>query len=235
MCRKGGPLSPLLSNILLDDLDKELEKRGHRFCRYADDCNIYVQSERAGQRVKESLTEYLRKRLKLKVNEAKSGVDRPWKLTFLGFTFLTDRARRITVSKKSIKRLQDKVRDLLRKGKGRNLGRFIEEDLNPLLRGWINYFRVVETKRFAEEIDGWIRHHLRKIIWRQWKRNWTRFKGLMKRGLSEERSAISAFNGRGPWYNSGASHMNQAFPKSYFGKMNLVSMVDQLNYWKVNV
>lgn len=229
---QGGPLSPLLSNILLDDLDKELEKRGHRFCRYADDCNIYVRSERAGQRVKESLTEYLRKRLKLKVNEAKSAVDRPWKRVFLGFTFLADKHRRITVAKKSILRLKGKVKELFRKGKGRNLGKFIEEDLNPLLRGWINYFRPVQTKRFAEDLDGWIRRHLRKIIWRQWKRNWTRFQGLMRQGLPEERAARSAFNRRGPWFNSGASHMNQAFPKTYFTKLNLVSVQDQLNYWK---
>ncbi|MCB9232487.1 MAG: group II intron reverse transcriptase/maturase [Bacteroidia bacterium] len=232
---QGGPLSPLLSNILLDDLDKELEKRGHRFCRYADDCNIYVRSARAGERVKESLTEWLRKRLKLKVNEAKSAVARPWKRSFLGFTFLADKLRRITVAKKSIKRFKGKVKELLRKGKGRNLGRFIEEDLNPLIRGWINYFRAAQTKRFAQDLDEWIRHHLRKIIWRQWKRNWTRYEGLMSRGLPEDRARQSAFNGRGPWWNSGASHMNHAFRKSYFKTLKLVSMEDQLNYWKANV
>jgi RNA-directed DNA polymerase len=226
---QGGPLSPLLANILLDDLDKELEKRGHRFCRYADDCNIYLKSEKAGQRVKQSLTDYLWKRLKLKVNEAKSAVDRVWRRSFLGFTFLADKARRIAVAKKSIERFKAKVRQVMRRGKGPNLGRFIEEELNPLIRGWINYFRMAQTKAYAEDLDGWIRHHLRKLIWRQWKRNWTRYQNLQKRGLDEQRARQSAFNGRGPWWNSGASHMNQAFPTSYFKTCGLVSMVEILN------
>lgn len=226
---QGGPLSPLLANILLDDLDKELEKRGHRFCRYADDCNIYLRSEKAGQRVKESLTEYLWKRLKLKVNEAKSAVDRVWRRSFLGFTFLTDKARRITVSKKSVRRFMAKVRQAMRRGRGRNLGRFIAEELNPLVRGWINYFRTAQTEAFAKDLDKWIRHHLRKLIWRKWKRSWTRYQNLQKRGLGEQRARQSAFNGRGPWWNSGQSHMNQAFPTSYFKTCGLVSMVEILN------
>jgi RNA-directed DNA polymerase len=226
---QGGPLSPLLANILLDDLDKELERRGHRFCRYADDCNIYLKSKKAGQRVKESLTDYLWKRLKLKVNEAKSAVDRVWRRSFLGFTFLTGEARRITVAKKSVQRFKDKVRQAMRRGKGRNLGRFIDEELNPLVRGWINYFRTAQTKSFAEDLDKWIRHHLRKLIWRRWKRSWTRYQNLQKRGLDEQRARQSAFNGRGPWWNSKQSHMNQAFPKSYFKTLGLVSMVKLLN------
>ncbi len=230
---QGGPLSPLLSNILLDDLDKELEDRGHRFCRYADDCNIYVRTARSGERVKESITEYLRKRLKLKVNEAKSAVDRPWKRSFLGFTFLTD--RRLKVSKESIKRLKGKLKDHFRRGKGRNLGRFIKEDLNPVIRGWITYYRRVETKVFAAELDGWIRRHLRKLIWRQWKRNWTRLKGLLSQGIEEERAVMSVSNCRGAWFNAGGSHMNQAFPKAYFNQLGLVSLAERLTYWKVNV
>lgn len=226
---QGGPLSPLLANILLDDLDKELERRGHRFCRYADDCNIYLKSEKAGQRVKQSLTDYLWKRLKLKVNEAKSAVDRVWRRSFLGFTFLADKARRIAVARKSIQRFKAKVRQAMRRGRGRNLGRFIDEELNPLIRGWINYFRTAQTKTYAEDLDGWIRHHLRKLIWRQWKRNWTRYQNLQKRGLDEQRARQSAFNGRGPWWNSGQSHMNQAFPASYFKTCGLVSMVEILN------
>jgi RNA-directed DNA polymerase len=226
---QGGPLPPLLADILLDDLDKELERRGHRFRRYADDCNIYLKGEKAGQRVKQSLTDYLWKRLKLKVNEAKSAVDRVWRRSFLGFTFLVDKARRIAVAKKSVQRFKARLKQAMRRGKGLNLGRFIDEELNPLIRGWINYFRTAQAKRFAEDVDGWTRHHLRKLIWRQWKRNWTRYQNLQKRGLDEPRARQPAFNGRGPWWNSGQSHMNQAFPASYFKSCGLVSMVEILN------
>jgi len=142
---QGGPLSPLLSNILLDDLDKELERRGHKFCRYADDCNIYVQSEEAGKRVMESIKKYLEKKLKLKVNEQKSQVARPWKRKFLGYT-VTRGNPRIKIADKSIDKLKDKVRDKLCKGKGRSLKSTIEE-LNPLLKGWINYFKLIEVKK----------------------------------------------------------------------------------------
>lgn len=229
---QGGPLSPLLANLLLDDLDKELERRGHRFCRYADDCNIYVRSERAGLRVKESISNWLEERLLLKVNEDKSAVDRVWRRSFLGYTFLGDRKRRIKISPKSIRRLKGKIKQRLRMGKGRNLGRFIAEDLNPLLRGWTDYYRLCETRVFAEELDGWLRRHLRKLIWRQAKRSYTRYRLLRSRGLNKERSWRSVTNGYGPWWNSQAKHMNDAFPKSYFSALGLVSILDRLNYWK---
>jgi RNA-directed DNA polymerase len=229
---QGGPLSPLLANILLDDLDKELEKRGHRFSRYADDCNIYVKSEKAGIRVKESLTNWLKKHLRLKVNETKSAVDRVWKRSFLGYSFLAGKTARIKISGKSIRRFKSKVKTLFRTGRGRNLGRFIAEDLNPLMRGWTDYFHLCETRKFAKELDGWVRRRLRKVIWQQGKRNWTRFRRLIKRGIAEERAWKSVSNGRGPWWNAGASHMNQAFPTSYFTTCGLVSILDRLNYWK---
>lgn len=229
---QGGPLSPLLANILLDDLDKELEKRGHRFCRYADDCNIYVRSEKAGIRVKESLTNWLKKHLKLKVNESKSAVDRVWKRSFLGYTFLDGKTGRIKISSKSIRRFKSKVKTLFRSGKGRNLGRFIVEELNPLVRGWTDYFSLCETRKFAGELDGWLRRRLRKMIWQQSKRTYTRFKRLRQRGIAEERAWKSVGNGRGPWWNAGASHMNQAFPTSYFNTIGLVSILGRLNYWK---
>jgi len=225
---QGEPLSPLLSNIVLDDLDKELERRGHRFCRYADDCNIYVGSRRGGERVMASVTRFVEQRLKLRVNRGKSAVARPWQRKFLGYSFSWHRIPRIRVAKASIGRFKSKLKALFRKGRGRNLQRFIEQDLNPVIRGWINYFRLAEFKGFAEELDKWLRRHLRCIQWRQWKRGRRRFQMLMKLGLSEERAARSAFNQRGPWFNAGASHMNQAMPVSHFDRFGLLSMLQML-------
>lgn len=222
---QGGPLSPLLSNILLDDLDKELQRRGHSFCRYADDCNIYVASRRSGQRVLASVSRYVEGRLKLKVNTAKSAVDRPWKRSFLGFSFTSHRSPKIRVPEKSVKRFRQSLKERFRCGRGRNLGRFIVDMLNPVLRGWINYFRLSEVKGFAEELDGWIRRRLRCILWRQWKRGRTRLRRLIARGLTAERGQKSAYNGRGPWFNSGASHMNDAFRKKYFDSLGLVNLL----------
>lgn len=224
---QGGPLSPLLSNILLNELDKELEQRGHAFCRYADDCNVYVQSRAAGERVLTSLTRFLEKRLRLKVNVAKSAVDRPWKRTFLGYSMTFHKQPRLKVAGSSVKRLKEKLQGAFRRGRGRNLKAFIE-DLTPLLRGWVNYFRLAEVKGTFEELDGWMRRKLRCLIWRQWKRRFTRAKNLMRRGLTEERAWRSASNGRGPWWNSGASHMNDAFRKSFFDQLGLVSLLAQL-------
>jgi RNA-directed DNA polymerase len=225
---QGGNLSPLLSNIMLDDLDKELERRGHSFCRYADDCNIYVKSRKAGERVMESITQYVEEKLKLRVNREKSAVARPWERKFLGYSFTWDRKTKIRVAKESIRKLTEKVKPIMRMGRGRNLTRVVRECLNPIIRGWINYYRYAEVKTFAEELDGWIRRKLRSAIWRQWKKPWTRKKNLMKRGLPEEQAVRSAFNQRGPWWNSGAKHMNFAFPKKFFDEMGLVSMLDIL-------
>jgi len=222
---QGGPLSPLLSNIMLDDLDKELERRGHKFCRYADDCNVYVRSRHAGERVMETLTRFLERKLKLKVNREKSAVDRPWKRKFLGYSMTAHWEAKLTVAKQSVKRIQVKLKDIFRAGKGRNLERFIREDLNPVLRGWVNYFSLSETRRTFEELDEWLRRRLRCMLWRQWKRTWTRFKRLRARGLDEVRAWRSATNGRGSWWNSGASHMNAAFPKNYFDRMGLISLL----------
>lgn len=224
---QGGPLSPLLSNILLDELDKELEKRGHRFVRYADDCNLYVQSRRSGGRVMASLTRFLEKRLKLKVNVAKSAVDRPWQRTFLGYSMTFHKKPRLKVADSSGKRLKANLRQVFRRGRGRSLKKVIEES-TPKLRGWIAYFRLAEVKGIFEELDGWIRRKLRCILWRQWKRSFTRAKNLMRQGLPEQRAWKSAQNGRGPWYNSRASHMNDAFRKSFFDNLGLVSLVDRL-------
>ena len=224
---QGGPLSPLLSNILLDEFDKELEKRGHAFCRYADDCNIYVHTRRSAQRVMESLTRFLEQQLKLKVNRAKSAVGRPWERTFLGYSMTFHKKPRLKVAETSVKRLKAKLRQVFRRGRGRSLKRVIEES-TPKLRGWIAYFRLAEVKGIFEDLDGWIRRKLRCILWRQWKRSFTRARNLMRRGLSEQRAWQSARNGRGPWWNSGASHMNDAFRKSFFDTLGLVSLLDHL-------
>ena len=223
---QGGPLSPLLSNVLLDELDKELEKRGHAFCRYADDCNIYVASRRAGERVMESVSQFLEKRLRLKLNKDKSSVDRPWKRKFLGYSMTPDKQPRLKVAPESEARLRVKLKAIFKRGRGRSVGQTIE-DMRKLLVGWSNYFKLAEVKNVFERLDEWIRRRMRGILWRQWKRSHTRVKNLMKRGLPEERAWKSATNGRGPWWNAGASHMNQAFPKSYFDRLGLVSLLNR--------
>jgi len=222
---QGGPLSPLLSNVLLTELDRELERRGLAFCRYADDCNIYVGSERAGKNLLTSLTGYLGRVLKLKVNETKSAVAPPWQRKFLGYSMTWHSTPKLRIASQSLQRLTQKVRELLRGARGRSLAATIQT-LNALLRGWAAYFKLTETKRTLEEADGWLRRKLRFILWRQWKRPYARARNLMKRGLKEERAWRSACNQRGPWWNSGASHMNAAFPKSWFDRMGLVSLLD---------
>jgi RNA-directed DNA polymerase len=217
----------MMSNILLDELDKELERRGHKFCRYADDCNIYVRSRSAGERVMKSITQFLERRLRLKVNVEKSAVARPWERKFLGYSLTWHRESRLKVAASSVQRLKEKLREIFRRGKGRNLGKLIDGELTPLLRGWMNYFRLAEVKGIFNELDSWIRRKLRCLIWRQWKRSLTRAKGLMKRGLKEVQAWGSATNGRGPWWNAGASHMHAAFPKSYFDRCGLLSLLEQ--------
>jgi RNA-directed DNA polymerase len=229
---QGGPLSPLLSNILLDDLDKELERRGHAFCRYADDCNVYVHSRIAGERVMDSLKRYLERKLRLRVNEKKSAVTRPWQRTFLGYSMTFHRKPKLTVARGSVQRFKEKIRGLIRKGKGLSIGGVIME-LQPLLRGWVAYFKLAEVKNTFEELDGWIRRKLRCLLWRQWKRSYPRAKRLMQRGIAEARAWQSATNGRGPHWNSGASHMNEAYPQSFFAGLGLPALLQErlkLNY-----
>jgi len=224
---QGSPLSPLLSNIMLDELDRELERRDHKFVRYADDSNIYVKSRRAGERVMESITVFLARRLRLKVNASKSAVERPWKRKFLGYSMSSEKRPRLRVAKQSVKRLKQKVRDICRRGRGRNIIKVIEE-LSIVFKGWVLYFKLAEVKNVFDELDQWIRRKLRCIKWRQWKRPYTRAKNLMRRGLDEARAWKSATNGRGPWWNAGASHMNLAFRKSDFDRMGLVSLLDTI-------
>ncbi len=229
---QGSPLSPLLSNIVLDELDRELSRRKLSFCRYADDCTIYVRSKKAGERVKESVKQFIEEKLRLRVNEKKSVVDRPWKRTFLGYSFSSHKDAKMRVPRETVRRFKQKLKKLFRTGRGRNIGTFIQTYLMPVLRGWISYFRLSEVKAFAENLDEWIRRRLRLIIWRQWKRPRTRRLKLMSRGLSEERASKSAYNGRGSWWNSGASHMNQTFPKRYFNSCGLISLFDRWKKYK---
>ena len=222
---QGGPLSPLLSNILLTDVDRELERRGHKFCRYADDCNIYVGSEAAGRHAMASITDYLERKLQLRVNREKSAVARPWLRKFLGYSFTWHKQVRLKIAESSIQRLKDKVRDIVVGNASRKLDNAIAE-LNPVLRGWTSYFRLTETKRVLEDLDSWIRRKLRCLLWRQWKHPATRNKRLQARGLDGTRAWKSASNGRGPWWNAGASHMRAAYPKRVFDQIGLVSVLD---------
>ncbi len=226
---QGGPLSPLLSNILLDELDQELERRGHYFCRYADDCTIYVRTKRSGERVMASISRFLECRLKLRVNTAKSVVARPWQRTFLGYSMTSHRQPRLKVSAEVVARLRAKLKVIFRRGRGNSLNRVIAE-LTPLLRGWMNYFRDIEVRGVLEVLDGWLRRKLRGLLWRRWKRSHTRARNLMRRGITEARAWASATNGRGPWWNAGASHMNQGFPTSYFDRSGLVSLLDHYHH-----
>ena len=221
---QGGPLSPLLSNILLDDLDKELERRGHRFCRYADDCNIYVKSKASGERVMESLVRFLGRRLKLKVNLAKSAVARPWNRKFLGYSTSTHYKPKLKAAPATVKRFKAKLKGIFRRGRGRNIRRVIAE-LNEATIGWVNYFRLAQVRGVFEELDQWIRRKLRCILWRQWKRPWTRARKMISFGLEQERAHISAFNGRGPWWNAGASHMNACVTAGWLHQQGLVSLL----------
>ena len=224
---QGGPLSPLLSNILLDDLDKELEKRGHRFCRYADDCNLYVGSRRAGERVMESLSRFLKETLKLAVNPKKSAVDRPWNRKFLGFSMTAHRECRVRVAPQAVERFKEVMRQKFREGRGRNLRAFLES-LKPKLRGWASYFSVAETRKVFEDLDQWLRRKLRCMEWRKWKKPRTRMRKLIALGLDRGRARESAFNGRGPWWSAGASHMNAALPTAYFRRMGLITLLDEV-------
>jgi RNA-directed DNA polymerase len=216
---QGGPLSPLLSNIVLDDLDRELERRGHAFVRYADDCNIYVRSKRAGQRVMESITDFIRRKLKLKVNREKSAVDRPSRRKFLGFSFTTGKSPKRRISPQAKKRLKQKVRDLTRRT--RNVGgkRMLAE-LSAYLRGWLGYYGFCETPSVLRDLDSWIRRRLRAVAWKQWKRGRTRFAELRRRGLTKDQAAQTACL-RSPWRAGGSPGLHAALPNALWRRLGL--------------
>jgi RNA-directed DNA polymerase len=223
---QGGPLSPLLSNVLLDDLDRELERRGHRFVRYADDCTVYVRSAEAGQRVLASLERFLWRRLRLVVNRDKSAVDRPWKRTLLGYTMTAHRQPKLRVAPASVQRLKARIRAELRRGRGRRLSRVLAT-LKPVIRGWVAYFRLAEVKAAFETLDQWLRRRLRCLLWRQWKHWRNRARRLMQLGVERYRAYRSATNGRGPWWNAGAPHMHAAVPARWLHHQGLVSCLSE--------
>ncbi len=222
---QGSPLSPLLSNILLNELDNELEKRGHSFCRYADDFVVFVKSEKAAQRVYDSVVDFIERKLKLRINQSKSQITRYHRLTFLGFGFLPGDEARLKVPKEVQKRFRMKAKLLFRKGRGMNLRWFITKYLNPFLRGWANYYRLCKVKTMVEELDFWIRRRLRLIIWRQWKRPHTRYKRFITAGFDHDHAMQCAYNKRGPWWNAGARHMNFVLPTAFFANFGLVTLL----------
>jgi RNA-directed DNA polymerase len=220
---QGGPLSPLLSNLMLDVLDKELERRGHRFVRYADDCNIYVRSQKAGERVMASIEKFLAKRLKLKVNKAKSAVAKPSVRKFLGFSFTSGREPRRRLAPQALARFKSRVRELTRRTCGRSLAR-IAKKLSVYLIGWRSYFGFCQTLSVLRELDEWIRRRLRAIAWKQWKRGPARFSELRRRGVGRVLAAKTASSPRGPWRLSNSPALTIALPNALFGSLGLASI-----------
>jgi len=224
---QGGPLSPLLSNILLDELDQELERRGHAFCRYADDCNIYVATKASGERVMASITRFLSERLKLTVNQAKSAVDRPWRRTFLGYTMSWHPAKvRLKVGPEALARFKDGLRKICHWGRGWSMSKTIKE-ANPKLRGWVNYFCLAGNTTIFQELDSWLKRKLRAILWRQWKRSHTRAKNLIKLGFSSDAAWRFVRKYRGPWATAGTFNLHRLLTNSYFDNLGLFSLQEQ--------
>ena len=226
---QGGPLSPLLSNILLDELDKELERRGHKFCRYADDCNIYVRSERAGKRVMDSVENFLSRRLRLKVNRGKSAVAKPQDRQFLGFSFTSGRKLKIKLSTKALKSVKHRVRQITRRSRGISLLQVIKE-LSQYLKGWLGYYRLIETPTVLRDLDSWIRRRLRCYVMKRWINNChTRYKGLRALGVSDYSARPVAGSHKGPWNLSNMKPVKVAMPNRFFAQRGLLSLLDYSN------
>ena len=221
---QGGPLSPLLANIMLDDVDKELEKRGHKFCRYADDCNIYVKSKRAGLRVMDSITRIIENELKLKVNKDKSAVDIVSKRKFLGFSFyFVKGVAKIRIHEKSIKRFKEKVKSITNRNRGISMDLRLLK-LNDSIKGWINYFGIANAKRKLLELDKWIRRRLRACIWKQWKKIRTRYRNLVKLGIDNWKAWEYANTRKGHWKISGSPILNKSLHNKYLKSIGFVSL-----------
>jgi len=216
---QGGPLSPLLSNLVLDDLDKELSRRGHRFCRYADDCNIYVRSRRAGERVMASVTWFLTQKLKLKVNEAKSAVALPEERKFLGFTIANGGAER-RIAPKALSKFKVKIRNMTSRTRGRSLEQIVE-DLAPYLVGWRGYFGFCQTPLVLTKLEAWIRRRLRSYLWRQWRNGHNRFKELRRRGVSKFHAAVAASSPTRCWRMSSHPSVQNALRNHVFDDLGL--------------
>jgi RNA-directed DNA polymerase len=222
---QGGPLSPLLSDIVLDELDRELERRKHRFVRYADDCNIYVRSQRAGQRVMTNVTRFLTRRLKLKVNEAKSAVARPAERKFLGFSFSTNKEPKRRIAPKALLRCKQKIRELTRRTRGISLEQALKE-LTAYLRGWKSYFGFCQTPSLLKTLDAWIRRRLRSMIWKQWKYGQQRYRKLRQLGVSKDLAAQTADSPHGPWRVAHSPALSLALPLAFFDSLGLPRSCD---------
>jgi RNA-directed DNA polymerase len=222
---QGGPLSPLLSNLVLDELDRELERRGHRFVRYADDSNIYVRSERAGHRVMESVTRFIAQQLKLKVNETKSAVARPQDRKFLGFSFTAGREVKRTIAPKALARFKARVREITRRAKGVSIETTIAE-LAPYMRGWRSYFGFCETPETLVYLTRWVRLRLRAALWRQWKTPRRRRAALLELGVRPQLASNTAGSGRGPWYLARAKALSVGLSNAYFKSLGLPTLID---------
>jgi RNA-directed DNA polymerase len=219
---QGGPLSPLLSNIMLDDLDKELERRGHRFVRYADDCNLYVQSARAGERVMNSVKQFIAQQLKLKVNERKSAVARATQRKFLGYSFLKRNGEILRrIAARSLERLAEKVRIITRRTSAEALPVILER-LNRLVNGWVGYYRLADTPSVFKEVDEWLRHRLRQLLWKRWKRPKTRYRELVARGVPPLSAREAAGSGKGCWRLSASPPVHQALNNAYWRAQGLM-------------
>ena len=220
---QGGPLSPLLSNVMLDDLDKELEKRGHRYVRYADDCNIYVKTRRAGERVMESVKVFLEKKLKLKVNPKKSQVDRASRVKFLGFSFYKRNGEvLICIAKRSKERFAEKLRRLTKRTRSGKLEDVIQE-INRYTMGWIGYYRLANTPRVYVDMDSWIHRRLRQMVWKRWKRGTTRYRELVKMGIPRWRAQKGA-GSKGPWRMANSPVIKEALSNNYLRNSGLKSI-----------
>jgi RNA-directed DNA polymerase len=224
---QGGPLSPLLSNLVLDELDKELEKRGHKFVRYADDCNIYVRSERAGQRVMAGVSQFITSKLKLKVNESKSAVARPRTRKFLGFSFTGGKGSKRRIAPKALERFKKRVKELTRRTKGQSLRQIIPP-LSEYLRGWRGYFGFCQTPSVLGELDPWIRRRLRCIVLKHWKTGWRRVAELMKRGVNRDLAVRTIATRHGPWRLSRSVALSIALPNKLWDWLG-VERVQKVN------
>jgi RNA-directed DNA polymerase len=222
---QGGPLSPLLSNLVLDELDRELERRGHRYVRYADDSNIYVRSERAGQRVMESITRFITQKLKLKVNETKSAVARPQERKFLGFSFTDGPEIKRTIAPKALERFKHRIREVTLRAKGVSLETTIAE-LASYLRGWRSYFGFCETPYALIQLTRWVRLRLRAAMWRQWKTPRRRRAALLSLGVRPRLANNTAGSGRGPWYLARAKALSVGLSNAYFKSLGLPTLID---------
>ena len=220
-------MSPLLSNLVLDELDRELERRKHRFVRYADDCNIYVRSERAGQRVMQSVTGFIPRRLKLKVNEAKSAVARPQERKFLGFSFSNGKEPKRRIAPKALLRCKQRIRELTRRTRGISLEQMMKELAN-YLRGWKSYFGFCQTPSVLRKLDEWIRRRLRSVIWKQWKRSKVRYVRLRQRNIGHDLAAQTAGSPHGPWRLANSPALQSALPIAYFDSFGLPRLRDGL-------